>query len=1335
MAGNKTLMPRALLFGALVAAVLLLAGCNTSFNNCCPANGNCTIQNNTIYMSCSNGICNNATLGINLKCLTNYTWCTDANGNDTPYLSCTNAVSSVCVNNNCNAMICGYTDYNPAPTQTASDQLNGTQDSNLARPIAVNLLNAQCQFKPLTAKTNADMKRSRGSLWINAFRFGVGSSFSDYEDSRDYFPISDSLCAANSFGTKDRYMNYLNMRNAHTCDVISGFGVSIATCAVSGVHYFSFIDYGSLDYLATCQQSCGAFDPLVCSSAQNASLFPFLNASSSYAATTDNFWWKQDCDRCGGDSGGCKSPWYLGGDCRYDDGSLGIGVLYSPTEIYYRNITENLKVQYSQSPNEFVSGYTDSSGNHHNGAEFECTDNMQCISGNCNKNIYTRSACVNASNTNQEIDCGCYVDTFDYKVKCNMNSTYDTQVNYGPAGWMDIPGVQSSPPMIINGESAPPLLGTSIVATSDINALRNTVPLLRACNVPASNISVTAGWTVSGSARWEYQISVTGLGNRIGDCLIDPNAPGKLKVNTYGVCDACTISTIAQQDVWDVGTYYCPYSWESKNFPQNPILGSYPQQSFGSGTGDSRAVEICGMQRWDQTCGGHDQDQAQCAGSDSGSTNLCSGSSGYGCLNYHAWPRLGPEVTYVRQKVKDYLSANVMPIINTENLPWYSTAPQLPPFFSQSSSSNNLNSNPVQQSLCDQVTSVSPVYQHTYTNQFFSCTPNSHISQLSDKECSQDVVTPTTAYWHTNWDCTKTNELFNWNVVNQGATLVNIGNAFDLSNDEIASRALGVRKYCPQCLVGLHVGNPNGTTPATTSANIQRLDNIFNYQTVPTPQSWNQTMLGSIDVMLLDFYPNNYTDYDPNLATDPQAVQHIYNNLTDYSRTILAHYNKPSIVTHFDIREPAPPLPVTSSSTFTPYDGNTGSSFYNWQAKDSPSQNPGFTVTSYWGILDAQICGGGENKRNYVGGYMIQPNIPSGATLLNASITSVFRDDKGIVSWEDTNSVWRSDEWGGYECGGQCGPVTSNVNWPLEVFWNNQLELGYSIMNTCGGDSTAIFGIKYTYLPAPTTTFWTPDNENAMYGQLFNNTGDMVDAGLLGIIYDKWNTDLAGIHGSGGDTSGLAPLTSAYGDGEKGDKFCSFQTNSLKTLGITKSTAYVKVFPQDTCDCQPCNQVEIELGLCNPYCATGATCTNAPGGNTAGQKCPANCYTPQTCVPCSSFSQNYSCTYDYGTSKTTYNGSINSLNNLYGDVVASLPTQPASATNYKCCVTETLPDNSTVNYTYVKQESSQQKNELDIFPKDGNPGTDCGHAPSNTQLPNCGFTLPLTAAKITCTVS
>ncbi len=123
---------------------------------------------------------------------------------------CTEDQIVPCVNGNCTAMVCGDFKYQPkiVPTFTSTEDSEGDVPPNSDDTVAMNFYNSQCRFLPMDATLRQIMKNSKSQ--INVFRIGVGGSFDEFDQYRNFFPISDQFCSTNPYGRVDRFMNYLS---------------------------------------------------------------------------------------------------------------------------------------------------------------------------------------------------------------------------------------------------------------------------------------------------------------------------------------------------------------------------------------------------------------------------------------------------------------------------------------------------------------------------------------------------------------------------------------------------------------------------------------------------------------------------------------------------------------------------------------------------------------------------------------------------------------------------------------------------------------------------------------------------------------------------------------------------------------------------------------------------------------------------------------------------------------------------------------------------------------------------------------------------------------------
>ncbi|MDO8553472.1 MAG: hypothetical protein Q7S22_01590, partial [Candidatus Micrarchaeota archaeon] len=130
---------------------------------------------------------------------------------------CTDTVGQ-CVQEQCSAQVCGAFNYNPQPSFSYSDSKKIFNDikfntkiitqSESIESLNVNLLGAACNDMTLDKKAQNLFQNTKGTV-INSYRFGVGTSFAEFEQFRYLMPASDFFCGVvESRNQKDRYVNY-----------------------------------------------------------------------------------------------------------------------------------------------------------------------------------------------------------------------------------------------------------------------------------------------------------------------------------------------------------------------------------------------------------------------------------------------------------------------------------------------------------------------------------------------------------------------------------------------------------------------------------------------------------------------------------------------------------------------------------------------------------------------------------------------------------------------------------------------------------------------------------------------------------------------------------------------------------------------------------------------------------------------------------------------------------------------------------------------------------------------------------------------------------------------
>ncbi|PIU82571.1 hypothetical protein COS70_00605 [Candidatus Micrarchaeota archaeon CG06_land_8_20_14_3_00_50_6] len=142
--------------------------------------------------------------------------CVDNCVNNIKIPVCTPTSDPFCSMPYCTAMICGIPAAAGGNYQPMQELLSENPDfePNVGAPVGYrdspeNLYMSRCEFSPMDAKTYNQLNKLGGSAYVNSFRFGMGTSFSDFEETRQYLPKTDQVCALNPNGYTDRFTNYL----------------------------------------------------------------------------------------------------------------------------------------------------------------------------------------------------------------------------------------------------------------------------------------------------------------------------------------------------------------------------------------------------------------------------------------------------------------------------------------------------------------------------------------------------------------------------------------------------------------------------------------------------------------------------------------------------------------------------------------------------------------------------------------------------------------------------------------------------------------------------------------------------------------------------------------------------------------------------------------------------------------------------------------------------------------------------------------------------------------------------------------------------------------------
>jgi len=520
---------QAIALALLLASLIIISGCTSSkYIPCCTKDGlfdsfgaplpspKCYYPNQTLFGTCTldagvtgaanctdgtscGGITGEEECSRTASCLWNDSQSPKCTGTQARWLLsiCQDNVPKSCVNDKCIAMVCGYSGIRPSPPPASQDwdanksaeTFNANQENlNPAMPPddiilpAVNLQGATCDFNTMNKKLYNKMTSSRGGLWVNSFRFGVGNSFGDYEAARNYFPATDRVCAANPYAQVDRFTVYLNTAGTfcqlapyYTCNKLNGVkfstetacklycggGVSPYSCLPgSGQKYACNEDGFAYDTSDACKQKCSIIsDTNACTNDKNA--YPFLNTDSSgqaryrlkvvsdYMTDTPSPQSSATCNSLAQPTGNISFPMWNAADpdsgdaiACYDYASWGDGPWFWAYDCYVGSGTNSPS---QQCPNGNVLGelrtyfdnhayssvdfdyeyYVKNLYAQYSGApdalgrlKFECESGSDCISGSCDTTYYKRPMCKNAA-TGLSMACGCSKAQFD-----------DTRVSY-----------------------------------------------------------------------------------------------------------------------------------------------------------------------------------------------------------------------------------------------------------------------------------------------------------------------------------------------------------------------------------------------------------------------------------------------------------------------------------------------------------------------------------------------------------------------------------------------------------------------------------------------------------------------------------------------------------------------------------------------------------------------------------------------------------------------------------------------------------------------------------------------------------------------------------------
>lgn len=237
----------------------------------------------------------------------------------------------------------------------------------------------------------------------------------------------------------------------------------------------------------------------------------------------------------------------------------------------------------------------------------------------------------------------------------------------------------------------------------------------------------------------------------------------------------------------------------------------------------------------------------------------------------------------------------------------------------------------------------------------------------------------------------------------------------------------------------------------------------------------------------------------------------------------------------------------------------------------------------------------------------------------------------------------------------------------------------------------------------------TSNPEYDFLSYLFLKQSQLAKTGLLGVVYENArNFENAAAH--------------TYTD-----EYCTLQKASRQYRADKPMSIFTKVYTSENVTCTPCTNLDLSLGLCDKSCMNGEECTlpDELDPVVIGYKCPAKSL-PDPCTLCNATSNMLNCTIEYSNGTTAileYNTS--DFTNHYADRIAAIPPP------YKCCI-----EDETGNFTYAMETTAGTSIAPIIFPTtNDDPTQDCG-MPDLDSLTSgmCALDIPIKNYKITCEV-
>jgi len=1162
---------------------------------------------------------------------------------------CVDANPKSCVNDKCSVMLCGYEKYAPAPPIASSDwtQANqkGTQPAPASTSDAINLLGTSCVFKKMNDKTYNAVANSRGALWANAFRFGVGSSFLQFEQARFFFPLSDRFCTGVvTPNLRDRFVVY-NNASATWCAQVAGF----FECTENGLNF-------------TDADSC-----------------------EGYCKDSNNCVWRQNQPP----HYSCReSGMVYGGESQCKDGC---GIVENPKacpldrmDYPFLEADNGYKMDPSGGWKLDYSGYETALGQQYGVGgntlkDYECESGADCMSGFCDTTYHSRGLCVDATDPTgvSRIDCGCQARKTENGMALNCSDAfYDSGTQYyilrsviknnlNCVQTHDSPGRSTGTVFSdgtfwpwSNGGYSPGDIGDKQCAqkSNEVEQITDGIMFSQGSGGNLGNVGSLEKQT------YRFYVRTTDVnGNSVSE-------PPKIFEN-------CEIPVTAKPQLYSAYGHTAPEGDKAGSREMSQVLFHYRHEKGGCCDWGYSNSWMDGL-----VPGGADVDE------DSGSFGTGSAQSLYCTICSNRNDHYSGEVVRTDSywvyelsfdgnsdrvgKCKLINNGKQVPFIDAKSIGWcegctYST------LASQTVTDADYSGKATAKKIDERM----PLYMQA------NVMPVLDVGAMGLSEHYEDNMVCNLYKRKCKWtDCSG---LFNLNChwrcrpvcagwVNEPLQWTEY-NGVSLCNNNKGAALYVVSDLSPASGIADRAIPSSGSNKGVANAVNVSADKETEFV----------SYLGAANAALDD---NGHTLYLNGYAAAIWKAQMLKNSCENQPLTAILL-----------------------------------NGYSNWETTNDVAR------------MNSLIGNAAEPGILYR--FFFNKTMPAfGETPLPLRVQNAQPDhypdsiDLLAQEWYPTCNVPRIARQVG---GGEPEPINAT-----KFEFESRLAFSRSLLSNFSK-------------PSIITKFHFPEgsrcNQQEFMEYVFKHKGDMVDAGIMGLIYDNWDT--AGVEGG-------QFLENPETGSRENTPFCAVQNGSKLVMGLSTLTYGQKIIAENrSCACQPCDATAYSMGICDvqlvqtleskgaygasdvPYltCNDGHPCQMPVDPNTGNEFtnysryfCPSLCADSSKCDSCANMAgASLSCRIEtvYADYKTTK--SYSDLNDNYWNLLSALPAED------KCCLQKDS-GGETITYTYMKKQSVTQRSEMLQYPRKGEVGIDCGRAPDTSFLSYCGIEIPINDEATTC---